>query len=139
MKISEARNYLIREEQEKLVDMEQITREAIEKTESSGFIFLDELDNCVVDANPTQTDSDGDGIGNACDGDIGPVTDCLVNFADLAMLNGGFFSNPGQPSWNPDGDFNDDGIINFIDLQFMRERFFLPPGPSGIPNDCDLP
>ena len=44
MKISEARTYLMREEQENLIDMEQITRDAIEKTESSGFIFLDELD-----------------------------------------------------------------------------------------------
>ncbi len=44
MKISEARQYMLREEQENLIDMEQITREAIEKTESSGFIFLDEID-----------------------------------------------------------------------------------------------
>jgi ATP-dependent HslUV protease ATP-binding subunit HslU len=44
MKIAEARNFLLREEQESLVDMEQITRTAIEKTESTGIIFLDEID-----------------------------------------------------------------------------------------------
>ncbi|MCO6510771.1 MAG: ATP-dependent protease ATPase subunit HslU [Aridibacter famidurans] len=44
LKISEARNYLLREEQENLVDMEQITREAIHRTESAGIIFLDEID-----------------------------------------------------------------------------------------------
>lgn len=44
IKISEAKRYLLRDEQENLVDMEQITRQAIEKTESSGIIFLDELD-----------------------------------------------------------------------------------------------
>lgn len=44
MKISEARKSLLRDEQENLVDMEQITRIAIEKVESSGIIFLDELD-----------------------------------------------------------------------------------------------
>ncbi len=44
MKLSEARNYMLREEKESLIDMDQITREAIERTESSGFIFLDELD-----------------------------------------------------------------------------------------------
>ena len=44
MKVAEARAYLIREEQENLVDMEQIQRQAIEKTQSSGIIFLDELD-----------------------------------------------------------------------------------------------
>ena len=44
IKISEARSYMLREEQENLIDMEQITHEAIAKTESSGFIFLDEID-----------------------------------------------------------------------------------------------
>ncbi len=44
MRISEAKKNLLRDELENLVDMEQITRTAIEKTESSGIIFLDELD-----------------------------------------------------------------------------------------------
>lgn len=44
VKISEARKVLLRDEQESLVDMEDITRRAIEKTESSGIIFLDEID-----------------------------------------------------------------------------------------------
>jgi ATP-dependent HslUV protease ATP-binding subunit HslU len=44
IKISDARKILLRDEQESLVDMEDITRRAIEKTESSGIIFLDELD-----------------------------------------------------------------------------------------------
>jgi ATP-dependent protease HslVU, ATPase subunit len=44
MKVAEARAYLTREEQENLVDMEQIQRQAVEKTQSSGIIFLDELD-----------------------------------------------------------------------------------------------
>jgi ATP-dependent HslUV protease ATP-binding subunit HslU len=44
IKISEAKKYMLRDEQESLVDMEQITRSAIEKTESAGIIFLDELD-----------------------------------------------------------------------------------------------
>ena len=42
--IAEARAYLLREEQENLVDMEQITRQALDKLQSSGIIFLDELD-----------------------------------------------------------------------------------------------
>lgn len=42
--IAEARGYMTRDEQEGLVDMEQITRKAIERTQSSGIIFLDELD-----------------------------------------------------------------------------------------------
>ncbi|MGB7070926.1 MAG: ATP-dependent protease ATPase subunit HslU, partial [Pyrinomonadaceae bacterium] len=44
MKIAEARAYLLREEQENLVDMDQITRNALEKAQSTGIIFLDEID-----------------------------------------------------------------------------------------------
>lgn len=44
VKISEARDYLLRDEQENLIDMDSIIRTAIEKTESSAIIFLDEID-----------------------------------------------------------------------------------------------
>ena len=44
MKIAEARRVLLRDEQEALVDMEQITRQALEKAQASGIIFLDEVD-----------------------------------------------------------------------------------------------
>ena len=44
IKISEAKIYMLRDEQENLVDAEQINRDAIEKAESSGIIFLDEID-----------------------------------------------------------------------------------------------
>ncbi len=44
VKVKDAREYLLRDEQERLVDMEQITRAAILKTENSGIIFLDEID-----------------------------------------------------------------------------------------------
>lgn len=42
--IKEAKKLLLRDEQENLVDMEDITRRAIERTENSGIIFLDEID-----------------------------------------------------------------------------------------------
>ncbi len=44
LKISEAKTFLLREEQENLVDSEQINRQAISKLENSGIIFLDEID-----------------------------------------------------------------------------------------------
>jgi ATP-dependent HslUV protease ATP-binding subunit HslU len=44
MPVNEALEYLIQEEEGKLVDMDQISRVAIERVESSGIIFLDELD-----------------------------------------------------------------------------------------------
>jgi ATP-dependent HslUV protease ATP-binding subunit HslU len=44
MRVAEAIDYLIQEEEQKLVDMEQVTRVAIERVERSGIIFLDEVD-----------------------------------------------------------------------------------------------
>ena len=44
MRVDEALEYLIQEEEHKLIDMEQVTRLALERVESSGIIFLDEID-----------------------------------------------------------------------------------------------
>jgi ATP-dependent HslUV protease ATP-binding subunit HslU len=44
MRVSEAIDYLVQEEEQKLVDMDQVTRTAIERVERSGIIFLDEID-----------------------------------------------------------------------------------------------
>ena len=44
MKVSEAFEYLIQEEESKLIDMDQVTRIAVERVEQSGIIFLDEID-----------------------------------------------------------------------------------------------
>ena len=44
MKISEAIDYLVQEEEQKLIDMDQVTRIAIERVEQNGIIFLDEID-----------------------------------------------------------------------------------------------
>jgi ATP-dependent HslUV protease ATP-binding subunit HslU len=44
MPVSEAMDYLIQEEENKLIDMDQVTRIAVERAEQSGIIFLDEID-----------------------------------------------------------------------------------------------
>lgn len=44
MRVSEAIEYLIQEEEHKLIDMDQVTRIALERVERSGIIFLDEID-----------------------------------------------------------------------------------------------
>ena len=44
VKVSEAIEYLIQEEEQKLVDMDQVTRLAVERVENNGIIFLDEID-----------------------------------------------------------------------------------------------
>jgi ATP-dependent HslUV protease ATP-binding subunit HslU len=44
MQVAEAMEYLIQEEENKLIDMDQVTRTAVERAEQSGIIFLDEID-----------------------------------------------------------------------------------------------
>src|SRR6266542_1598963 len=44
MKVSEAFDYLIAEEEQRLIDMDQVTKTALERVEQSGIIFLDEID-----------------------------------------------------------------------------------------------
>src|SRR5258708_16786042 len=44
MRVAEALDYLVQEEESKLIDMDQGTRAALERVESSGIIFLDEID-----------------------------------------------------------------------------------------------
>jgi ATP-dependent HslUV protease ATP-binding subunit HslU len=44
MRVAEAAEYLVQEEEQKLIDMEQVTRVALERVERSGIIFLDEID-----------------------------------------------------------------------------------------------
>ncbi len=44
VKIKEARELLLEEEEKRLVDMDQVSRLAIERVEQSGIIFLDEVD-----------------------------------------------------------------------------------------------
>ena len=44
MRVTEAMEYLIQEEENRLIDMDQVTRTAVERAEQSGIIFLDEID-----------------------------------------------------------------------------------------------
>jgi ATP-dependent HslUV protease ATP-binding subunit HslU len=44
MRVAEALEYLVQEEEQKLVDMDQVTRIALERVERNGMVFLDEID-----------------------------------------------------------------------------------------------
>jgi ATP-dependent HslUV protease ATP-binding subunit HslU len=44
MRVAEALEYLIQEEEQKLIDMDQVTRIALERVERNGIVFLDEVD-----------------------------------------------------------------------------------------------
>ncbi len=87
----------------------------------------DAVDNCSLQHNADQRDSNGDGFGNLCDEDLNG--DCAINFGDLAALKAVFLSS------DADADFNGDGSVNFGDLARMKARFLGQPGPSGLV-DC---
>ena len=44
IKIKEAQEYLLEDEEKRLIDMDQVSRLAVERVEHSGIIFLDEVD-----------------------------------------------------------------------------------------------
>jgi ATP-dependent HslUV protease ATP-binding subunit HslU len=44
MRVDEALDYLVQEEEQKLIDMDQVARTALERVEENGIIFLDEID-----------------------------------------------------------------------------------------------
>jgi len=97
-------------------------------TDADGIV--DSCDNCILDSNPDQRDTNSDGFGNQCDADLN--NDGNVNFGDLGALKSVFFKASTDPGYDPDADLNGDGFINFSDLGIMKLGFFAPPGPSGL-------
>lgn len=51
MTVSEAREVLAEEEAQKLIDMDKVTREAINRVQESGIVFIDEIDKVVGGSN----------------------------------------------------------------------------------------
>jgi len=76
------------------------------------------IDNCPNDYNPSQADSDGDGIGNVCDADC-PNLDGLnpINFIDFSVFAGNWLLIDVGLA----GDFNMDGIVDVNDLDVFSD------------------
>src|ERR1700678_1017200 len=62
MKVNEAFEYLIQEEEQRLIDMDQVTRTAIDRVEDSGIIFLDEIDKIAGRESGHGTDVSREGV-----------------------------------------------------------------------------
>jgi ATP-dependent HslUV protease ATP-binding subunit HslU len=62
VKVSEAMEILIQEEAQRLVDMDKVVREAVEKVEQSGIIFLDEIDKVVGKSSTSGPDVSREGV-----------------------------------------------------------------------------
>jgi hypothetical protein len=89
-------------------------------------------DNCVEAANADQCDTDGDGFGNACDGDLdndGAVTD-----VDRDLFNTAFGLGTLADGADPGADSDCDGTVGIVpDMkQFRAQAARGAPGPSGV-------
>ena len=88
----------------------------------------DFLDNCMEAANTDQLDTDSDGYGNFCDGDLN--NDGSTNTLDLNLYKLVYRSAVGDANYDVDADFNGDGRINTLDLNIYKGLHRKPPGPS---------
>jgi len=52
--IAEARNIIAQEEAQKLIDMEQVQKEAIQRLENTGIVFIDEIDKVASSGGKSQ-------------------------------------------------------------------------------------
>ncbi len=89
----------------------------------------DATDNCTFRANQSQCDSDGDGYGNLCDGDLN--NNGATNAQDTTL----FRQQLGQPSAPPtynEADINCNGVVNAQDSTRFRQLLGSQPGPSGL-------
>jgi ATP-dependent HslUV protease ATP-binding subunit HslU len=57
LKVSEARKVLTNEEAQKLIDMDEVTQEAVRLAEQSGIIFIDEIDK-IARSGPSTSSAD---------------------------------------------------------------------------------
>jgi len=62
LKVSEAMEILAGEEAQKLIDMDKVTKTAVERVEQSGIIFLDEIDKIVGSDAPHGPDVSREGV-----------------------------------------------------------------------------
>ncbi|MBA3321355.1 MAG: ATP-dependent protease ATPase subunit HslU [Pyrinomonadaceae bacterium] len=62
MRVDETMEYLMQEEEERLIDMDTVARAAVERIEMSGIIFLDEIDKIAGRESGTGPDVSREGV-----------------------------------------------------------------------------
>jgi len=82
MTVAEARKYLTQEEAQKLIDMEQVVKEAILRVENSGIVFLDEFDKIAGEKSQVGPDVSREGVQR----DLLPVVEGTNVFTKYGMV-----------------------------------------------------
>jgi C1A family cysteine protease len=92
-------------------------------TDSDG--IADAWDNCPTVANPSQLDSNHNGIGDACDYVCGDANnDRMADISDVVYLIAYIFSGGPAPISNQAGDANCDSIVDISDAVYMISYIF---------------
>ena len=99
--------------------------------DGDGDTIDDSVDNCLLVANTPQRDTNGDGYGNLCDGDL--TGNGVVDYDDVNRTYW-YFGTEGDGSYNPDADIDGDGVVNGTDVNFIKAIMNTTgkPGPSAI-------
>ena len=87
-----------------------------------GDAIADDVDNCMLVENASQSDFDLDGYGDACDGDLD--NNGTVGLEDLALVLSALLSQ------EPIGDLDRNGSVGLEDLGAML-NWLGGSGPSG--------
>jgi len=100
--------------------------------DADGDGVSDDYDNCLLVVNPVQCDSDEDGYGNHCDGDL--TGNGVTNAQDTVIFRNLLGAATPGPTYNL-ADLNCNGVVNAQDTVLFRQMLGTPPGPSGLVPD----
>ena len=97
----------------------------------------DAQDNCKGISNPDQRDSNHDGFGNLCDGDVDNNGRITTSFGAIFPIEERgdierIALSIERGSYRPDQDLDGDNDVDRTDLAIAQMRLFLEPGPSGV-------